>query len=89
MKCTHCNVGYSGSDLSNLVKEAAFGPIRQLSCSGQVDIDNVDSQSISAITFAHYEAAMRSVRASVSAGDLVAYVEWNNEHGSTEIEPET
>eukprot|EP01134_Creolimax_fragrantissima_P004400 CFRG4400T1 len=69
--------GYSGSDISNLCKEAALGPIRTI-----VDIRSISADQVRPINFHDFEEALSQVRASVSQDELALYVQWNKDFGS-------
>ena len=69
--------GYSGSDLENLCREAALGPIRSLT-----DILNVRNADLRPIMRQDFEDALTQVRASVSVSDLNGYLEWDARFGS-------
>ncbi|ELT99931.1 hypothetical protein CAPTEDRAFT_159570 [Capitella teleta] len=71
--------GYSGSDMANLCKEAALGPIRSLAFE---DIESLAADQVRAITLQDFEDAIRQVRASVSQKDLDSYLDWNKQYGS-------
>ncbi|CAB3979824.1 fidgetin 1 [Paramuricea clavata] len=70
--------GYSGSDMSNLCREAALGPIRSISG----NIQAITPDQVRPIVFTDFEKAFRQVRASVSTQDLDLYVSWNKKFGS-------
>ncbi|KNC86787.1 hypothetical protein SARC_01080 [Sphaeroforma arctica JP610] len=74
--------GYSGSDISNLCKEAALGPIRNIE-----DICNVSADQVRPMSFCDFEEALLQVRASVSQSELEMYVQWNNNFGSLAVQP--
>ncbi|XP_068709902.1 fidgetin-like protein 1 isoform X2 [Montipora foliosa] len=69
--------GYSGSDMANLCREAALGPIRSI-----VNIQYIEADQVRPIVFKDFEAALHQVRASVSEKDLDLYTEWNKLYGS-------
>ena len=69
--------GYSGSDMANLCKEAAMGPIRTIE-----DISLVTVDDVRPISLQDFEYALTQVRASVSEKDLDFFVEWNKKFGS-------
>jgi SpoVK/Ycf46/Vps4 family AAA+-type ATPase len=69
--------GYSGSDMDNLCREAALGPIRSIT-----DILQVDQDAVRPICLDDFEKALTQVRASVSSSDLLAYLDWNAKFGS-------
>lgn len=69
--------GYSGSDVDNLCREAALGPIRCIR-----DILNVTAADVRPINRADFEYALTQVRASVSQTDLSGYLDWNEKFGS-------
>lgn len=69
--------GYSGSDMDNLCREAALGPIRSIR-----DIMNIDQNAVRAISLEDFEKALTQVRASVSKSDLTGYLDWNTQFGS-------
>jgi len=71
--------GYSGADMSNLCKEAAMGPIRSLDFS---QIQNMTSDQVRPICYEDFTAALRQVKATVSAKDLDMYLEWNELYGA-------
>ena len=75
--------GYSGSDLSNLCREAAMGPLRSLYAQGSVD--SADAASLRPISYADFQQAFTEVRASVAPVEVVAYQEWNEQHGSFKL----
>lgn len=72
--------GYSGADMANLCKEAAFGPIRDLDYS---KIDSLEPEDVRPITKQDFDEALSQVKASVSDKDLQMYMEWNKQFGST------
>lgn len=76
-KIVHQTQGYSGSDMANLCREAALGPIRSIA-----DIQCVDADQVRPIVFNDFDAALHQVRASVSEKDLILYTEWNKLYGS-------
>jgi spastin len=69
--------GYSGSDLSNLCKEAAMGPVRELGAG----IYDADLSAIRDISLHDFECALRVIRPSVRADSLAQYEAWNEELG--------
>lgn len=69
--------GYSGSDMANLCREAALGPIRNIA-----DIQCIEADQVPPIVFRDFDAALHQVRASVSEKDLDLYLQWNKLYGS-------
>ncbi len=69
--------GYSGSDMDNLCREAALGPIRSIK-----DILMVTQDAVRPIRLDDFTKALTQVRASVSQTDLAGYLEWNRQFGS-------
>jgi SpoVK/Ycf46/Vps4 family AAA+-type ATPase len=70
--------GYSGADLRALCTEAAFEALRGLS----VDIAHVDAGGMRGFNRMDFDRGLKQVRASVSQGDIVQYLEWNKTFGS-------
>lgn len=75
--CERC-AGYSGADVSNLCREAALGPMRDLR--GQ-DIQTIRVDELRSVTFEDFEKAFMLARPSVSPGDIKAYEEWDAIYG--------
>ncbi|EKE40356.1 hypothetical protein ENUP19_0240G0005 [Entamoeba nuttalli] len=73
--------GYSGSDMKELVKDAAYGPIRELN-SLQMNIIDVDTSQVRPVQLKDFIDSLRTIRPSVSQDDLVEYIDWNNKYGS-------
>jgi ATP-dependent 26S proteasome regulatory subunit len=69
--------GFSGSDMSALVKEAALGPIRDLH-----DIMNIDAGSVRSINVEDFVQALDQIRPSVSETDIGRFLAWNKQFGS-------
>lgn len=69
--------GYSGSDMANLCKEAAMGPIRDIT-----DIRSMTVNDLRPMNLSDFEYALTQVRASVSSKDLDFFVDWNQKFGS-------
>ncbi|XP_055954950.1 fidgetin-like protein 1 [Patella vulgata] len=75
----HKSDGYSGSDMANLCREAALGPIRSIPFE---QIETITSDEVRAIKVEDFLESLNQVRASVSARDLDLYTEWNKLYGS-------
>jgi len=71
--------GYSGADMANLCKEAAMGPIRSIDMS---QLASLQEDQVRGITIEDFRAALRQVKASVSAKDLDLYLQWNGMYGA-------
>jgi len=65
--------GYSGSDLSQLAKEAAYEPIRNL---GAAKISKLNVDNVPPIKYDHFVSALSRIRPSVSPTSLGVYVDW-------------
>ena len=89
--------GYSGSDLKNLVQEAARAPLRELFAKkkartekGDGDGDVVDltksgedeALELREILIDDIRKAAKQVRASVTRADIEFHEEWNKKHGA-------
>jgi len=70
--------GYSGSDLTQLCKDAAMGPIREKGA----DIMNMTHAQLPPIGQHHFNDSLRNVRASCSGESLRTYNDWDMEFGS-------
>ena len=75
----HFNLGYSGSDLSALAKEAAMGPIRDVPAE---QVLSMDAASVRPIQLKDFEQALRVIKASVSLASLQDILAWNETFGS-------
>ncbi|XP_045212612.2 fidgetin-like protein 1 [Mercenaria mercenaria] len=71
--------GFSGADMATLCREAALGPIRDMSFG---DIENISADQVRPIAHQDFEEALQNVKPSVSDKDLDIYIEWNNTFGS-------
>lgn len=71
--------GYSGSDVANLISEAAMGPLRDLS--GK-DFRLVKNDDVRPISHQDFLDALTQVRPSVSQKDLDGYLQYEKAHGS-------
>jgi SpoVK/Ycf46/Vps4 family AAA+-type ATPase len=71
-------VGFSGSDITALTKDAAMGPLRSL---GEALL-TTKREEIRAIGFEDFVTSLRKVRPSVSKEGLYAFEQWNDQYGS-------
>ena len=77
--------GYSGSDLTNLAKDAAMGPVRDLDVEKCADSRRrPGSAGVRSINFQDFAKSLKKVRKSVAAESLKIFDEWNAEFGDTE-----
>ena len=74
-------VGYSGSDLHNLVQQASRGPLRDMLASGR-EIVSILVDEVPTLAAKHFDAALQRVKSSVLQADLVEYEKWNQQFGS-------
>ncbi|KAI5081774.1 hypothetical protein GOP47_0001517 [Adiantum capillus-veneris] len=73
--------GYSGSDMSNLVKEASMGPLRELLLQG-TDINKLRKEEMRPVMLKDFQDALLHVKPSVSQSELGNYEDWNRQFGS-------
>ena len=71
--------GYSGSDITALAREAAYGPIRELTPS---QLLKVNPRSVRPMAQSDFADAKKKVRASVSMETTGLYTEWNAKFGT-------
>eukprot|EP01134_Creolimax_fragrantissima_P004216 CFRG4216T1 len=71
--------GYSCSDIAQLARDAALGPIRDLN----TDVLSVDINDVRPITMRDFENSMKRIRPSVSKHSLGAFEKWSRDHGMT------
>jgi spastin len=70
--------GYSCSDLHALAKEAALGPLRDLTAT---ELQSIAADKIRPIRPADFQQAMSRVRPSVDKRQLAAYDDWGKLFG--------
>ncbi|CAO3685829.1 unnamed protein product [Umbelopsis vinacea] len=73
--------GYSASDMNELAKDAALGPLRELGD----DVLHIGADAVRPINYKDFVAAQSTVRASVSLNSLAQYERWNEQYGKTGI----
>lgn len=71
--------GYSGADMKALCSEAAMGPIRTISSSSMLTVNENDVRPMNSKDLL---AALECVKATVSPNDLQQYIEWDKTYGS-------
>lgn len=71
--------GYSGSDLAALCREAAMGPIREMSAQ---DLRTVSKDSLRGLIFEDFTSAIRLIRPSVSPDSLETFTQWSDSYGA-------
>ncbi|OQS07196.1 spastin and Fidgetin [Thraustotheca clavata] len=71
--------GYSGSDIKQLCKEAAMGPIRSVGAR----IEHINPEELRSIEAQDFINALRRVRPSVSEASLELFEAWNDAHGAS------
>ncbi|XP_039257324.1 spastin-like [Styela clava] len=69
---------YSGSDLTELAKDAALGPVREMS---QDQLVSIDVKQMRPIKYKDFEHSLKKIRPSVSTKLLKIYEEWNAKFG--------
>ncbi|XP_052058183.1 spastin-like isoform X2 [Mytilus californianus] len=74
--------GYSGSDLNALAKDAALGPIRDLSAS---EVKTVQASNVRGISVEDFLQSLQRIRRSVPQGTLQKYEEWNRDYGAVAV----
>ncbi|XP_025104432.1 spastin-like isoform X2 [Pomacea canaliculata] len=74
--------GYSGSDLTALAKDAALGPIRELSVS---EVKVMDANKVREIQMSDFLDSVKRIRRSVPLETLGRYEDWNREYGDITV----
>ena len=67
------------SDLTNLAREAAFGPLRKISSEDGYDIRTIPLDEICPISLEDFESSLTKVRTSVDKETLGSFEKWNVE----------
>ncbi|CAL8139894.1 unnamed protein product [Orchesella dallaii] len=70
--------GYSGSDLTNLAKDAALGPIRGINSE---ELKSLDVSKVRRIALKDFKESLKKVRPSVSPNVLRTLETWNKSYG--------
>ncbi|PWA57586.1 ATPase, AAA-type, core [Artemisia annua] len=73
--------GYSGSDMTNLVKDASMGPVREALRQG-TKITKLKQEEMRPVSLQDFEKSLEEVRPSVSSNELATYEDWNNKFGT-------
>ena len=74
--------GFSGSDLTSLARDAAYGPIRELKMEEVKSLDPVELRKIDMNDFLD---SMKKMKKSVSPDSLVPFETWNTKFGEGSI----
>ncbi|CAI7993268.1 Fidgetin-like protein 1, partial [Geodia barretti] len=69
--------GYSGADMANLCREAAYGPVR----AAAETIQHISADEMRPVLYKDFQAALHVIRPSVSERDLDLYIQWNKQFG--------
>jgi len=70
--------GYSGSDLANLARDAAYGPIRELEID---EVKSLDPVKLRRVNMSDFLESMKKMKKSISGDNLIAYEAWNQKFG--------
>ncbi|XP_078671613.1 spastin-like isoform X2 [Branchiostoma floridae x Branchiostoma belcheri] len=70
--------GYSGSDLTNLAKDAALGPIRELD---PAQVKSMPADKIRNIRYSDFVDSLKRIRRSVPQNSLSSFEQWNRDYG--------
>ncbi|EEB18440.1 proteasome-activating nucleotidase, putative [Pediculus humanus corporis] len=81
-KLANLTVSYSGSDLTALAKDAALGPIREISAE---QMKTLDPKTVRNITFQDFKNSLKRIRPSLSNSSLSAYEKWNSQYGDVSL----
>nr|ACF60961.1 neuronal spastin [Gallus gallus] len=74
--------GYSGSDLTASVKDAALGPIRELK---PEQVKNMSASEMRNIKLSDFTESLKKIKRSLSPQTLEAYIRWNKDFGDTTV----
>ena len=74
---SQCLLGFSGSDITALAKDAAMGPLRSL---GEALL-HMTMDDIRPILLLDFEASLGTIRPSVGRAGLKEYEDWAEEFG--------
>lgn len=69
--------GYSGADMNNLCREAAYGPIREV---GHL-LQSLDVDSVRPMRMRDFVQAQKLVKSSVAESDVMLYEDWDAKFG--------
>ncbi|KAG9510786.1 Spastin, partial [Fragariocoptes setiger] len=70
--------GYSGSDLAALAKDAALGPVRELSVD---EIKNMPVSAMRTVNVDDFLVSSKRIRKSTPSNSVSNYENWNNQYG--------
>ncbi|KEH25453.1 P-loop nucleoside triphosphate hydrolase superfamily protein, putative [Medicago truncatula] len=70
--------GYSGLDMTNLVKDASMGPLREAMEQG-IDIMELKKEDMRPVTLQDFMNSMQEIRPSVSPNELGTFEQWNKQ----------
>jgi SpoVK/Ycf46/Vps4 family AAA+-type ATPase len=70
--------GYSASDVTAIVKDAALGPIRELGH----DVLSTDARNIRPVKLSDFQAAISRIKSSVDKAAVQACEAWNRQFGA-------
>uniref|UniRef100_A0A8C5FHI0 microtubule-severing ATPase n=1 Tax=Gadus morhua TaxID=8049 RepID=A0A8C5FHI0_GADMO len=73
-------LGYSGSDLTALAKDASLGPIRELRPD---QVRNMAAREVRNMRCEDFLESLKKIRSSVAPQTLEMYARWNAEYGDT------
>jgi ATP-dependent 26S proteasome regulatory subunit len=71
--------GFSGSDLANLCREAAFGPIRELGSRVMTAL----ASDVRSLQYVDFQNALQNIRPSVSKESIMEFESWSKKYSST------
>lgn len=78
MLVAKATAGYSASDLTNLARDAAFGPIRDIPNAGILEMDH---RNLRPINLNDFRNALKRIRVSITNDVLLRYHNWNAKFG--------
>lgn len=79
--------GYSCADITNVLKEASMGPVREMIESGnQASFLNLELKSLRPVYYKDFCNALKQIKSSVSPDEIERYKSWNDKFGQFEVD---